>query len=203
MDAKRVCVLPGYANSGPGHWQSRWEDADPMFVRVSMPDWEHAVCDAWCKTLDAVVAAAEEEPLLFAAHSLGCLTTAFWATRYASPAQLAKVAGALFVAVPDPQAAAFPGAAYGYEDVPLERLPFPTIVVASSDDPYGSIGFAQRCAQAWGSRFVNIGPRGHINGESGLGDWEEGRRLLASLGSEPGAVQITDRLRKSAIAPSS
>jgi uncharacterized protein len=181
MDARRVCVLPGYANSGPGHWQSRWEADDPMFVRVMMPDWEHADCEAWCNTLDVVIAAAEEEPLLIAAHSLGCLTTVFWATRRARPEQLAKVAGALFVAVPDPAGATFPPDAHGYADVPRERLPFPTIVVASTDDPYSSIGFAQRCAQAWGSRFVDIGARGHINAESGLGDWDEGRRLLTSL----------------------
>ena len=181
MNMQRVCVLPGYANSGPDHWQSRWEAADPMFVRVLMPNWEHVVCSAWCKSLDAVVAAAEE-PLLFAAHSLGCLTTVFWATRYASRAQLAKVAGALFVAVPDPAGDAFPRDAHGYAPVPLERLPFPTIVVASTDDPYGSADFVQGCAQAWGSRFVEIGARGHINADSGLGDWEDGRRLLASLG---------------------
>jgi predicted alpha/beta hydrolase family esterase len=181
MVARRVCVLPGYANSGPGHWQSRWEADDPMFVRVLMPDWESAVRGDWCKTLDAVVDAAEEEPLLFAAHSLGCLTMVFWALREASPEQLAKVAGALFVAVPDPAGAAFPPGAHGYADVPQERLPFPTIVVASTDDPYGSLDFSQRCARAWGSRFVDIGARGHINAESGLGDWEEGRRLLASL----------------------
>ncbi|HLX01014.1 MAG TPA: alpha/beta hydrolase [Trinickia sp.] len=181
MDARRVCVLPGYANSGPDHWQSRWEAADPMFVRVSMPDWENAVCEAWCHTLDTVVAAAEEDPLLIAAHSLGCLTTVFWATNIATPDQLAKVAGALFVAVPDPASISFPSEAHGFANIPFVPLPFPTIVVASSDDPYGNIEFAVRCADAWGSRFVNIGPRGHINAESGLGDWEEGRRLLASL----------------------
>lgn len=181
MNAKRVYVLPGYANSGPGHWQSHWEAADPAFVRVQMPDWEHAVRDAWCEALDAAVAAHADGPLLFAAHSLGCLTTAFWASRRASRAELAKVAGALLVAVPDPQSAAFPASACGYGDIPLQRLPFPTIVVASGDDPYGSADFAQRCAQAWGSRFIDIGPRGHINADSGLGDWKEGRRWLASL----------------------
>jgi len=181
MDARRVCVLPGYANSGPDHWQSRWEADDPMFVRVLMSNWEIAVRNDWCETLDAVVGASEEDPLLIAAHSLGCLTTVFWAARYASRTQLAKVAGALLVAVPDPTGSAFPPDAHGYANVPQERLPFPTIVVASSDDPYSGLGFAERCAQAWGSRFVDIGPRGHINAESGLGDWEEGRRLLASL----------------------
>ncbi|MGE8331334.1 MAG: RBBP9/YdeN family alpha/beta hydrolase, partial [Paraburkholderia nemoris] len=96
--------------------------------------------------------------------------------------QLAKVAGALLVAVPDPSGAHFPQDASGFAPVPLVRLPFASIVVSSSDDPYGGVPFSQTCASAWGSRWIDIGPRGHINADSGLGDWDEGRRWLASLG---------------------
>ncbi|MFM0396456.1 RBBP9/YdeN family alpha/beta hydrolase [Paraburkholderia phytofirmans] len=174
-------VLPGYQNSGAGHWQTRWEELNPAFVRVRMPDWDHPERDAWCRTLDAAVAAADA-PVVFAAHSLGCLTTAFWAAQYASAAQLAKVAGALLVALPDPGAAHFPRDARGFAPVPLERLPFPTIVVASSDDPYCGMPFSQTCANAWGSRWIDLGPRGHINADSGLGDWDEGREWLESFG---------------------
>jgi uncharacterized protein len=183
-----VLVLPGYQGSGAGHWQTRWEALDPgldragglVFNRVPMPDWDHPVRDAWCRTLDAAVAAADA-PVLFAAHSLGCLTTAFWASQYASAAHLAKVAGALLVAVPDPSEAHFPRDASGFAPVPLARLPFASIVVASSDDPYGSVPFSQVCANAWGSRWIGIGARGHINADSGLGDWDEGRQWLTSL----------------------
>jgi predicted alpha/beta hydrolase family esterase len=181
MNQTKTYVLPGYANSGPGHWQTRWETLDPSFVRVAMPDWEHPVREAWCETLDAAVAAEPHGPLCFAAHSLGCLTFAHWALHRARSVQFDKIAGALLVAPPDPNGPGFPRDALGYEDVALGRLPFPSIVVASSDDPYGTLAFAERCARAWGSRLVDIGPRGHINAESGLGDWEEGRRLLASL----------------------
>ncbi|SHK70064.1 hypothetical protein SAMN05192548_103366 [Paraburkholderia terricola] len=174
-------VLPGYQNSGAGHWQTRWEALDASCLRVPMPDWDHPVRDAWCRTLDAAVAAARA-PVVLAAHSLGCLTTAFWAARYASAKQLAKVAGALLVAVPDPSEAHFPEDASGFAPVPLTRLPFASIVVASSDDPYGGVPFSQTCANAWGSRWIDLGPRGHINADSGLGDWEEGRRWLASFG---------------------
>ncbi|SIT44795.1 conserved hypothetical protein [Paraburkholderia ribeironis] len=176
-------VLPGYQNSGAGHWQTRWEALDPAFVRVQMPDWDHPVRDAWCRTLDAAVAAADA-PLRFAAHSLGCLTIAFWASRYASATQLVKVAGALLVAVPDPAGADFPRHASGFALVPLTRLPFTTMVVASSDDPYGGVPFARTCANGWGSRWMEIGARGHINADSGLGDWDDGRRWLASLGAQ-------------------
>jgi predicted alpha/beta hydrolase family esterase len=55
------------------------------------------------------------------------------------------------------------------------------VVVASTDDPYGGIPFSQECAAAWGSSWREIGARGHINADSGLGDWDEGRQWLASL----------------------
>ncbi|TAM52756.1 MAG: serine hydrolase family protein [Paraburkholderia sp.] len=181
MIRTQTLVLPGYANSGPGHWQTRWEALDASFARVAMPDWDHPVREAWCATLEAAVAAQPRGPICFAAHSLGCLTVAHWALREAQPAQLDKIAGALLVALPDPSGPSFPRDAQGFDDVPLAPLPFRSIVVASSDDPYGTRAFAERCAHAWGSRLMEIGPRGHINAESGLGDWEEGRAWLASL----------------------
>ncbi|ALP63464.1 RBBP9/YdeN family alpha/beta hydrolase [Paraburkholderia caribensis] len=182
LEQQSVIVLPGYMNSGVGHWQTRWEARFPHFSRVPMRDWDHPVCGEWCDTLDAAVAAAKA-PVLLVAHSLGCLTVAFWAARHASHDALAKVAGALLVAVPDPAGPGFPADAAGFDAVPIDPLPFPSIVVASTDDPYGGVPFSQACATAWGSRWENIGPRGHINADSGLGDWEEGQRWLASMAS--------------------
>ncbi|MEI6001689.1 alpha/beta hydrolase [Paraburkholderia bengalensis] len=180
LEQQSVIVLPGYMNSGVGHWQTRWEARYPGFSRAPMRDWDHPDCGEWCATLDASIAAART-PVLLAAHSLGCLTVAFWAARHASHYTLAKVAGALLVAVPDPAGAGFPADAAGFDDVPMRPLPFPSIVVASTDDPYGGVPFSQACARAWGSRWENIGPRGHINADSGLDDWDEGQRWLASL----------------------
>ncbi|MEW6341562.1 MAG: alpha/beta hydrolase [Paraburkholderia sp.] len=176
--SQKVLVLPGYMNSGEGHWQTRWESLHAGFERVRMPDWDHPVRDAWCRALEAAVAASDG-PVALAAHSLGCLTVAFWASQYASAASRAKVAGALLVAVPDPAGKEFPQDAIGFAPVPLEPLPFPAVVVASTDDPYGGVPFSQACAAAWGSRWRGIGARGHINADSGLGDWDEGRRWLA------------------------
>ena len=88
----------------------------------------------------------------------------------------------MLVALPDPSEAHFPRDARGFAPVPLKRLPFPTIVVTSSDDPYGGVPFSQTCANAWGSRWIDLGARGHINADSGLGDWDEGREWLESFG---------------------
>ncbi|MDE1183761.1 alpha/beta hydrolase [Paraburkholderia sp.] len=187
-DTHTVLVLPGYEDSDEPHWQTRWEALNPAFTRVQMPDWMHPDRDAWCRTLDAAVAAcAPTRPVLFAAHSLGCLTVVFWAAQYASDAQRARVAGALLVALPDPDGGAFPADASGFEPVPMSRLPFASIVVGSTNDAYGGVAFSERCADAWGSRRVDVGARGHINGESGLADWEEGQSLLVSLAQARGA----------------
>lgn len=182
-EEQRVLVLPGYMNSGPGHWQTRWEDAHAGFSRVQMPDWDHPDCDAWCRALDLAVgeATAAGARVLLAAHSLGCLTIAHWAARHAGAMGHSRVAGALLVAVPDPHGPEFPADAHGYDPVPFVPLPFASIIVASSDDPYGGVPFADRCARAWGSRCIGIGARGHINAESGLGDWPQGLEWLESM----------------------
>jgi predicted alpha/beta hydrolase family esterase len=60
----------------------------------------------------------------------------------------------------------------GFAPVPQEHFACPSIVVGSTDDPYGGLEFARRCAHGWGSRFVSIGPAGHINAASGLPDVE-------------------------------
>jgi uncharacterized protein len=125
--------------------------------------------------LEQAVAEMGESPVLVA-HSLGCLCVANWAARTTF-----KIRGALLVAPPDPKEASFPSEATDFSPVPLHPFAFPSIVVASSNDPYGSLEFARACATGWGSRFVNIGPAGHINSESGHGDWPEGWALYQEL----------------------
>ncbi|AMH43682.1 RBBP9/YdeN family alpha/beta hydrolase [Caballeronia sordidicola] len=59
--------------------------------------------------------------------------------------------------------------------------PFPSIVVSSSDDPYGSENHARACAAAWGSEWIDAGARGHLNAQSGLGDWADELKLVEKL----------------------
>jgi predicted alpha/beta hydrolase family esterase len=68
-----------------------------------------------------------------------------------------------------------------FSPIPRRLLPFPSIVVSSSNDPFLTVDRARELARDWGSRLVDIGPAGHINGDSGLGDWPEGKRLLRHL----------------------
>jgi divinyl chlorophyllide a 8-vinyl-reductase len=179
-------LLPGLHNSGPDHWQSVWERTDPTCQRLVQADWATPRCSDWAAVLDAAVV-AHDGPVVLVAHSSSNITVAAWA-RSASPAALAKVRGALLVAPSDPDGPAYPAGPSGFSPVPLQRLPFRSIVVASTNDEYCTIETARAYAAAWGSEFVDVGARGHINGDSGLGDWPDGRALLAQLRAEPSAA---------------
>jgi len=168
-------ILPGIGGSDSDHWQSRWEAQNPSFTRVLQSDWQHPVCKRWMDTLENAVLTAGSDPILIA-HSMGCLLVAHWAGNTRT-----RIKGAMLVAPPDPDAPGFPDQAVGFSPLPRLSFPFPSIVVASSNDPYGSVEFASAAAAAWGSRFFNIGPAGHINSDSGLGDWPEGFALLRQL----------------------
>ncbi|WP_404479641.1 RBBP9/YdeN family alpha/beta hydrolase [Novosphingobium sp. BL-52-GroH] len=173
-------VLPGIGGSGPDHWQSLWERGDPQMRRFAPDSWDHPRLDAWCAALDVAVEGATEPPLLVA-HSLACLLVAHWSAR-----SRLRVAGAFLVAIPDPHGPAFPAEARDFADPPERPLRFPSLVVASADDPYGSMGHARSRAEQWGSSLVDAGPLGHVNAASGLGDWPWGREHLR--GFEAGLV---------------
>lgn len=176
MTPPPVLVLPGYGNSGPQHWQSRWEASDPRLRRVQQHDWLEPRLDDWLAELDRAVAACETPPVL-AAHSLACALVAHRAQRGGH-----GIRGALLVAPPDVDALAVVlDSVQSFRPVPLVRLPFPSIVVASDDDLYVTSERAQAFARAWGSRFVALSGAGHINADSGFGEWPEGRALLDEL----------------------
>jgi uncharacterized protein len=172
----RTFILPGLHNSGPGHWQSRWEAADETMERVIQDDWETPHCADWVVRLDQALAYSGSE-ILLVAHSAGCALVAHWAVG----CQQGQVRGALLVAPSDPDAPSFPVGATGFSPIPLLRLPFPSIVVASSNDPFVTVARARTFASAWDSEFVMIGEAGHINTVSGLGGWPEGLALLRNL----------------------
>ncbi|MBC3933767.1 alpha/beta hydrolase [Undibacterium sp. CY7W] len=173
-----VLIFPGYANSGPDHWQSLWQSAYPQCQRITIQDWMRPQREVWVAALEREVARLGPD-VLIAAHSMGSLTVAHWAAQTSL-----RIRGALLVAVPDPQGAAFPATASGYEDLPSLTLPFPAHIIASQDDPYASMTFSQQCAQRWGCALTDLGQAGHINAESGLADWPQGWQTLQTL-SQP------------------
>ena len=162
-----VLILPGLGNSGPQHWQSEWERHDASMMRVMQDEWHAPRCEDWATRLDEVFA-AQCNSVVLVAHSASCALVARWA-RGASTTQLARVLGALLVAPSDPTAPNYPLGPTGFAPVPLQPLPFPSIVVASDDDIYVSEATARSYATAWGSRLVLLRGSGHINSASGLG----------------------------------
>lgn len=170
-----VLTFPGIGNSGPEHWQSLWEQSHPEFIRIAQRDWDSPACEEWVAVLESTVQRIGPQ-VVVVAHSLACLAVAHWAACAHAP-----IKAALLVAVPDPGRPDFPAEATGFAPLPKQRFSFPTIVVASTNDPYGSLAHAQTCAAAWGSRLVDIGAAGHINASSGLGQWPEGYALLREL----------------------
>ena len=176
MSPGHTLLLPGWQNSGPGHWQTRWE-ALHGYHRVEQHDWLRPLRGDWSARLEETVVDAHG-PVVLVAHSLGCILAAWWA---AHSFHTHRVRAALLVAPGDVERADLAEQIPGWAPIARQRLPFPSILVGSRNDPYCSAERAQGLASAWGARFVDLGQRGHINAESGLADWPEGHALLQSL----------------------
>ena len=170
-----IIIVPGIGGSGELHWQTRWEEANPRWHRLRPTDWDRPELNDWTAALDRAVGAARHPPLLVA-HSLGCLLVAHW-----HQVSTAKVAGAFLVAVPNPEAPAFPVEAADFANPPQTEFRFPSLIVASADDPYGTVEYARGRANQWGGGIVEVGSLGHINGTSKLEDWPQGKALLAAF----------------------
>jgi uncharacterized protein len=176
MNTQRVLLLPGWQNSGPAHWQSRWEQL-LGHQRVEQADWQWPRRGDWMARLEEVLL-ENARPALLVAHSLGCQLISSWA---AHSRHTSRVVGALLVAPPDTEADHMPPQLHNWRPIRRTRLPFPSITVISSNDPFCASERATQMAADWGTRVVVSGAHGHLNGESGLGDWPAGQALLARL----------------------
>jgi predicted alpha/beta hydrolase family esterase len=169
-------LLPGLGGSGPGHWQALWREAAPDAHLVEQQDWNTPDLESWT---DRAAEEIEQAPgAVLVAHSLGCALVAHRAERRRD----LLIGCALLVAPADvDDRLRTPASVESFAPMPLERLPFPSIVVGSSNDPTVSIARAMLFAYAWGSRFVHLRDSGHINLASGFGRWPDGYRLARQL----------------------
>jgi predicted alpha/beta hydrolase family esterase len=173
-----VLLVPGLYNSGPEHWQSPWQAKHPEYRRLQQADWETPRCEDWVRTLHACILQIES-PVLLAGHSLACATIAHYAAQHTDGE--GRVAAAFLVAPSDVEAPTYPPGSTGFNPMPLRKLPFHSVVVASTDDPYVTLERAEFFAHSWGSRLIKIAKAGHINAASGYGSWLEGEEWLAGL----------------------
>lgn len=174
-----ILTVPGLNGSGPGHWQTLWEQARPDTSRVELGMWATPHRNAWVTKLDRAIATARA-PVILAAHSLGCLAVAWWAALSPQPYG-SRVAGALLVAPADVDTKEARPELSAFAPAPRLPLPFPSILVASSDDPWCGLNKAMGLALDWGSHFVETRAQGHLNAESGIGWWPEGQELLETV----------------------
>ncbi|ODT16872.1 MAG: hypothetical protein ABS35_27130 [Kaistia sp. SCN 65-12] len=172
-----ILILPGWHGSGPDHWQ-RWLAAQlPTAKVVEQENWAHPDLDAWLANLEAAIRATSS-PVILVAHSLGVILAAHHAARHGGE----RIAGALLVAPGDADvhAATEPDIA-GFAPVPRSRLPYPSTLVASRNDPHMNFDRSEGLARDLGSDFVDLGDAGHVNVASGYGPWPRALDLLAEL----------------------
>jgi uncharacterized protein len=171
-----ILIVPGYTNSGPDHWQTRWENKLSSARRVEQAEWSKPVREHWVARLIEEVNRAQK-PVVLVAHSLGVPTVIHAAPHFTNP-----VAGAFLVAPPDVANSAIrPKHLMTFGPYPRLPLPFPTLMVASRNDPFGTYEHADDIAKAWGATLVDAGEAGHINAESGHGPWPEGTLVFAKF----------------------
>ena len=133
-------------------------------------------CADWVSTLNSYVQQYDPDNLVLVAHSAACVAFVHWVQQYN-----VKVKAVLLVAPADAEAATFPQGATGFSPAPLVKLPFPSIVVASTNDQFVTLERAQQFAKAWGSELINAGDAGHINVASGYGNGNAGLEILKRL----------------------
>ena len=177
----RIIIVPGWRDSGAGHWQSLWAERYADTVRVQQDNWLTPARAAWVASISRTIL-AQPGPVVGAAHSLGCI-----AITHLPPEAEARISGALLVAPADPERRAVLA---DFAPVPSRKLPYRSILVASSNDPYCPIRLAGAYARNWGSEFVRVPEGGHINVDSGHGEWPLGVALLQSLVGEEGLRRL-------------
>ncbi|MBB6260111.1 hypothetical protein FHS77_000635 [Paenochrobactrum gallinarii] len=171
-----ILIIPGYTNSGPDHWQSRWEQRLSTARRVEQKEWSKPVREDWVEEIVKAVEAAEK-PVVLVAHSLGVA-----AAIHAIPQIKDKVVGAFFVAPPDVANENIrPRHLMTFGPYPRERLPFPTLVVVSRNDPFSDFETAEAIVNDWGALLLDAGEAGHLNTDSGHGPWPEGSMVFAQF----------------------
>lgn len=177
-------IVPGIDGSGEDHWQTLWERRwGPRAVRIQPDSWERPDLADWIGAVDEASATASStaDRVVLIAHSLGCWVAAEWLRQAQSPA-----AAAFLVAPPDPHGPAFPGTrAPAFLELSARPLPCLALVVASSDDPYCDTRASESFARGWHAQWHLAGSHGHLNTDSGLGDWQAGRDVLDTFVRRP------------------
>jgi len=166
-------LLPGLGNSSEEHWQTYFENTLPNCTRIIQEDWENPICTDWIETIETYVQKLKSDNIVIITHSLGCIALCHWALKYGN-----GIKAAFMVAPPDIENPYKPVKLETFCPIPLVPLPFPALVISSSNDPWACEEKVEIWAQNWKTDIHSIGNAGHINIESKHGKWPEGLELL-------------------------
>lgn len=181
--AATVLIVPGLRDHVADHWQTLLAARLPRVRTVPPLEHDKLSCGARVEAIERTLAGIEG-PVIIVAHSAGTMMVAHWARQATRP-----ILGALLATPSDmetPMPAGYPTveqlAGNGWLPIPLRKLPFPSIVAASSNDPLSQLDRSRTFAEAWGSRFVELGAVGHLNPASGHGEWPRAMELIREFG---------------------
>jgi len=170
-------IIPGLHNSDEGHWQSILERENPKdYFRVIQKDWDKPISTEWTQTVEDTLSAFDHSQLILIGHSIGCMTIIQWYHRFKH-----LIRGALFVAPSDAEQENYPSYIQGFTPIPMDQLPFKSIVVGSTNDHVTSVERTREFAKAWNSKLMILEDAGHIEAESGFGSWPMASELIAEL----------------------
>ncbi|MDE2445829.1 MAG: serine hydrolase family protein [Alphaproteobacteria bacterium] len=176
-----ILVVPGYEGSGPEHWQTKLAQKLSSARVIVQMDWSYGnLARAVQHVVDEVNASAK--PVVFVAHSAGCPLVAHSVHALREKGLLGKIAGAYLVCPPSAEAMRpLNGIDPDFVNFPRVALPFPSLIVGSSTDPFSTVEVTAALVKDWGSDFSDAGPMGHINSDSGHGPWPEGIMRFAGF----------------------
>jgi len=177
-----VLFVPGLRDHVAEHWQTLLAAELPGSRTVAPLEHDKLSCAARVEALDLAIGGING-PVILAAHSAGCLMVAHWAQQHDRP-----IKGALLATPADIETPLPPGyptfaelEANGWLPIPRKPLPFPSVVVASSNDPLAALDRVLEMSSAWMSRFFVPGAVGHLNPAAGFGPWPQAKALLEAL----------------------
>jgi predicted alpha/beta hydrolase family esterase len=172
-----ILIVPGLGDSGVEHWQSYWLNEFENAQKVFQKEWHQPQLDHWLTSLNSTINNIEG-PIIIVAHSLAVSLINHWSQNN----NCKQIVGALLVAPADVDSPLYtPEETRNFSPMPLTQLKYPSIVITSTNDPYISVERAAYFASQWGSQFKNVGAQGHLNSDSQLGNWEEGKEQLSLL----------------------
>ncbi|TLM77344.1 RBBP9/YdeN family alpha/beta hydrolase [Microbulbifer harenosus] len=177
-----VLIVPGLRDHMADHWQTLLAQRLDKVHTVPPLDIDRLSCAARVEALQRALETIDG-PVILVAHSAGVMMVTHWAQKYSRPIQGALLAAPADVESPFPDN--YPRTAvleeHGWLPIPRQKLPFPSIVAASTNDPLGDFSRVSQFAEDWGGELVNLGEVGHLNPASGFGEWPRAVELIAML----------------------